>query len=116
MSSIVREIEKKLLEELKKDYPEFKAGDIIRVYYKIKEKDKERLHPIEGIVIKVQGHQHRKSFTLRRISYGEAYEVTFPYYSPNIGKIEVVKGSRRRPRRARLYYLRKRVGRKATIA
>jgi len=106
-------VEKEILENVKKEYPQFKQGDIIRVYYKIKEKDKERIHPIEGIVIKIQGQMHRKSFTLRRISFGEAYEVTFPLYSPLIEKIEVVKYSRKRPRRKRLYYLRERVGRKA---
>jgi len=109
-------VEKELKEALKKEYPVFKQGDVIKVYYKIREKDKVRLHPVEGIVIKVQGAMHRKSFTVRRISYGEAYEVTFPYYSPNIDKIEVTKKSRRRPRRRRLYYLRGRVGKKAVVA
>jgi large subunit ribosomal protein L19 len=106
-------VEKELKESLKKDYPEFRQADIIKVYYKIREKDKVRLHPVEGIVIKVQGAMHRKAFTLRRIAYGEAYEVTFPYYSPNIDKIELIKKSRKRPRRRRLYYLRSRVGKKA---
>lgn len=110
------EIEKEILNAVKKEYPEFKPGDIVRVYYKIKEKDKERIHPIEGIVIKIQGQLHRKSFTLRRTAYGQTYEVTFPYYSPLIEKMEVVKQSRRRPRRKRLYYLRKRIGKKAMIA
>lgn len=109
-------VEKELKESLKKDYPEFKAGDIIKVYYKIREKDKVRLHPVEGIVIKIQGAMHRKSFTVRRIAYGQAYEVTFPYYSPNIDKITLVKKSRRRPRRKKLYYLRGRIGKKANIA
>ncbi len=109
-------IEKEMLEEVKKDYPIFNPGDIIKVYYKIKEKDKERVHSIEGIVMKIYGQLHRKSFMIRRIAYGEALEITFPYYSPNIEKIEVVKYSRRRPRRARLYYLRKRVGKKAMNA
>ena len=110
------EVEKSLKEEFKKDYPEFKAGDIIKVFYKIRDKEKIRLHPVEGVVIKIQGAMHRKSFTARRISYGQAYEVTFPYYSPNIEKIEVIKKSRRRPRRARLFYLRDRLGKKAVIA
>ena len=108
-------VEKELKESLKKEYPLFSQGDIIKVYYKIKEKDKERLHPIEGIVIKIQGAMHRKSFCIRRSAYGEAYEVIFPYYSPNIEKIEVIKKSRRRPRRKKLHYLRKRVGKKSTI-
>ena len=108
--------EQELKKSLEKEYPEFKQGDIIKVFYKIREKDKVRLHPVEGIVIKLQGAMHRKSFTVRRIVYGEAYEVTFPYYSPNIAKIEVVKKSRRSPRRSKLYYLRERVGKKAVTA
>ena len=109
------EIEKAMCNELKKNHPDFQQGDIVKVYYKIREKDKERLQPLEGIVIKKQGAQHRKSFTLRRTSFGEVYEVTFPYYSPNLDKIEVVKASKRRARRSRLNYLRKRVGKKAFL-
>lgn len=109
-------VEKELKESLKKDYPEFRQGDIIKVYYKIREKDKVRLHPVEGVVIKLQGAMHRKSFTVRRIAYGQAYEVTFPYYSPKIEKIELTKKGRRRPRRSKLYYLRTRVGKKAITA
>jgi large subunit ribosomal protein L19 len=109
-------VEKELKEAGKRDYPEFNPGDTIKVFYKIREKDKTRLHPVEGLVIKIQGEMNRKAFTLRRIAYGEAYEVTFPYYSPNIEKIEMIKKSRRRARRAKLYYLRGRIGKKATIA
>ena len=109
-------VEKELKEALKREHPEFMQGDIINVYYNVREKDKIRLHPVEGVVIKIQGAMHRKSFTVRRISYGEAYEVTFPYYSPNIDRIEMIKKGRRRPRRKRLYYLRERVGKKATRA
>ena len=112
----IYEIEKAMLDPLKKDYPEFTAGDTVKVYYKIKEKDKERLHPIEGIIIKTQGEMHRKTFTLRRVAYGEAYEVVFPYYTPNIAKIEVTKKTARDPRRAKLYYLRSRVGKQAVAA
>ena len=106
-------VEKELKEKLKKDYPEFSQGDIVKVFYKIREKDKVRLHPVEGVVIKLQGAMHRKSFTVRRIAYGESYEVTFPYYTPNIAKIDVVKKGLRRSRRKKLYYLRGRVGKKA---
>lgn len=109
-------VEKELKDALKKEYPEFKQGDIIKVYYKIREKDKIRLHPVEGVVIKVQGAMHRRSFTVRRIAYGEAYEVTFPYYSPNIDRIEITKSGRRHPRRKRLYYLMRRIGKKAASA
>jgi large subunit ribosomal protein L19 len=108
-------VEKELLNTVKKDYPEFNQGDIIKVYYKIKEKERERIHPIEGIVIRIKGAMHRKSFCIRRTAYGESYEVTFPYYSPNIEKIEVIKKSHRRPRRKKLYYLRERVGKKAML-
>ncbi|MFH1519161.1 MAG: 50S ribosomal protein L19 [Candidatus Omnitrophota bacterium] len=109
-------VEKELKDALKKEYPGFKQGDIIKIYYKIREKDKIRLHPVEGVVIKIQGAMHRKSFTVRRIAYGEAYEVTFPYYSPNIDRIEMIKSGRRNPRRKRLYYLRKKIGKKALLA
>lgn len=108
------EVEKELQNSLKKEFPQFKVGDTIRIYYKTKEKDKERTHSLEGIVIKIQGQLHRKSFTIRRISYGEGMEVTFPLYSPNLQKIDIVQPAKRRPRRSRLYYLRRRVGRKAT--
>lgn len=106
-------VEKELSESLKKDYPDFMQGDTIKVYYTIREKDKERLHPIEGVIIKIQGAMQRKSFTLRRLAYGEAYEVTFPFYSPNIAKIEMIKKGLRVPRRKRLYYLKERIGKKA---
>lgn len=106
-------VEQEMKESLKKDYPQFGPGDIIKVHYKIREKDKERTQPLEGVVIKIQGALNRKSFTLRRISYGEAYEVTFPYYSPNIEKIELEKKTAKMPKRTRLYYLRERIGRQA---
>lgn len=106
-------VEKELLGDLKKEYPVFNPGDIIKIHYIIREKDKERLHPIEGVVIKIQGEMHRKSFTLRRIAYGQAYEVTMPYHSPSISKIEVVKANRKLPRRGKLYYLRGREGKRA---
>ncbi|MDP2923025.1 MAG: 50S ribosomal protein L19 [Candidatus Omnitrophota bacterium] len=108
-------VEKELKESLKKDYPDFHQGDIIKVHYKIREKDKERVQYLEGIVIKVHGQMQRKTFTIRRFSYGEAYEVTFPYYSPNIDKIEMVKESHKIPRRHRLYYLREKIGKEAMM-
>lgn len=114
MSNKLFEVEKEFFASLKKDFPEFKVGDTIRVTYKIQDKDKIRLHSVEGIVMKTQGSLHRKSFTIRRISYGEGLEMTFPMYSPLIEKIEIIQPAKRRPRRARLYYLRGRVGKKAT--
>ncbi|UCG35904.1 MAG: 50S ribosomal protein L19 [Candidatus Omnitrophota bacterium] len=108
-------VEEQLRKNLNKEYPEFNQGDIVKVYYKIKEKERERIHPVEGIVIRTKGSMQKRSFTVRRLAYGEAYEVTFPYYSPHIDKVEVVKKSRRRPRRAKLYYLRRRAGKKAAL-
>ena len=114
MANRLFEIEKGLKESLKKDYPDFKVGDTVKVTYKIQEKDKSRLHSIEGIVIKQQGAMHRQSFTIRRISYGKGMEVTFPLFSPVLDSIAVTQKPKRTPRRARLYYLRGRVGRQAT--
>ena len=63
------QIEKEILDSAKKDYPSFRQGDMVKVYYRIREKDKERIHPLEGIVLKIQGALHRKSFTLRRTAF-----------------------------------------------
>jgi large subunit ribosomal protein L19 len=109
-------VEQEMLASLKKDYPGFGSGDMIKVYYIIKDADKERIHPIEGVVIKVQGAMHRKSFTIRRVVFGEAYEATFPYYSPNIAKIEVSRKVAKQPRRKRLFYMRGHIGREAMQA
>ncbi len=105
----------KLIEEqyLKKDIPNFKVGDTVRVMVKIPEQDKIRLHPFEGIVIAKRGSKSlRASFTVRKISYGEGIERVFPLYSPSIEKIEVLRSAK--TKRARLYYLRKRIGKEAT--
>lgn len=115
MTSKLNLIEKEMEEKLKKDFPPFGVGDTVKVTYSTKEKDgKERKHSIEGIVIKEQNSYHRRSFTIRRISYGENMEITFPLFSPNVVKVEVTQPAKRRPRRAKLYYLRKRVGKKAS--
>ena len=86
---------------------------MVRVFVKVVEGTRERLQNFEGIVIKMQGGGIRKSFTVRRMSYGVGVERTFPYNSPRIGKIEVVRHGR--VRRAKLYYLRDRVGKSAKI-
>lgn len=109
-------VEKEMQAQLNKNFPDFEPGDMIKVYHKITDKDKERTHILEGIVIRFGGEMQRKTFILRRISYGQGYEVLFPYYSPNIEKIELVRKARRHPRRSRLYYLRGREGREATNA
>ena len=110
MSEIIRELEK---EQLRTDLPKLEMGDTVRVFVKVVEGNHERLQNFEGIVIKMQGGGIRKSFTVRRISYGIGVERTFPYNSPRIGRIEVVRHGV--VRRAKLYYLRERTGKAAKI-
>jgi large subunit ribosomal protein L19 len=98
-------------EQLKKDLPVFRIGDTVKVHVKVKEGARERIQNYEGIVIKRQNGGLRETFTVRRISYGVGVERTFPVNSPMIDKIEVIR--RGKVRRAKLFYLRKRVG-KAT--
>ncbi len=93
--------------------PPFKAGDTIRVYYKIREGEKERVQVFEGVVIKRHGGGLRSTFTVRKVSYGIGVERVFPAHSPRIERLEVK--SRGRVRQARLYYLRKRSGKAARI-
>ena len=110
MSEIIRELEK---EQLRTDLPKLEIGDTVRVFVKVVEGNHERLQNFEGIVIKMQGGGIRKSFTVRRIRYGIGVERTFPYNSPRIGRIEVVRHGV--VRRAKLYYLRERTGKAAKI-
>lgn len=110
MADIIRELEK---EQLRTDLPKLEIGDTVRVYVKVIEGTRERLQNFEGVVIKIQGGGIRKSFTVRRISYGIGVERTFPYNSPRIGRIEVVRHGV--VRRAKLYYLRERTGKAAKI-
>jgi len=90
--------------QLKKEIPDFKAGDTVKVYVKIKEDDKERIQIFEGIVLGVKGKGPGRSFTVRKISYGVGVERTFPLHSPTIEKIEAVKKGK--VKRAKLFYLR----------
>ena len=110
MSDIIRELEK---EQLRSDLPELLVGDTVRVFVKVIEGNRERLQNFEGVVIKIQGGGVRKSFTVRRISYGVGVERTFPYNSPRIGRIELVRHGV--VRRAKLFYLRERSGKSAKI-
>ena len=97
----------------KKEVPAFNVGDTIKILTKITEgPDKVRLHPFEGVVIAKQGSGVSKSFTVRKVSYGEGIERTFPLYSPNIERIEVVRSGK--VKRAKLYYLRGKVGKRAS--
>ena len=110
MADIIRELEK---EQLRTDLPKLEVGDTVRVYVKVIEGTRERLQNFEGIVIKIQGGGIRKTFTVRRMSYGVGVERTFPYNSPRIGRIEVVRHGE--VRRAKLYYLRDRLGKAAKV-
>ena len=99
--------------QFKKDIPELKVGDTVRVYTKIQEEGKIRIQVFEGIVIGMKSEGLRRTITVRRISYGEGVEKTFPVHSPSIDRISVVK--RGKVRRAKLYYLRKKIGKKGKI-
>ncbi|MCI2131985.1 MAG: 50S ribosomal protein L19 [Eubacterium sp.] len=110
MQEIIKKIEE---EQLKKDITEFRVGDTIRVYGKIKEGNRERIQVFEGIVIKRQGGSSRETFTVRKTSNGIGVEKSWPLHSPNVEKIEVVR--RGKARRAKLNYLRNRVGKAAKV-
>jgi large subunit ribosomal protein L19 len=97
----------------KKEMPKFDVGDTIRVMTKIPEgPDKVRLHPFEGVVISKEGSGVNQKFTVRKVSYGEGIERVFPLFSPAIERIELVKTGK--VKRAKLYYLRAKVGKRAT--
>lgn len=97
----------------KKEMPKFNVGDTVKVLVKIPEgPDKVRLHPFEGVVIAKQGSGVRASFTVRKVSYGEGIERVFPLYAPSIERIEVIRSGK--VKRAKLYYLRAKVGKRAT--
>ncbi len=98
---------------LKKEPAVFKVGDTVRVHTKVVEGDKERIQIFTGVVIGRRGHGINETFTVRRISYGEGVERVFPMHSPRIDKVEVERHGA--VRRAKLTYLRKRIGRGATL-
>ncbi len=100
-------------ENLKENVPEFGIGDTVRVSYKIKEGNKERIQAYEGVVIARKNGSVRESFTVRRVSFGVGVERTFPLHSPKIDKIEVVKKGK--VRRAKLFYLRDLTGKATKI-
>lgn len=109
MNDIIRSIENEQLKEV----ADFRVGDTVKVYGKIKEGNRERVQVFEGIVLKRQGTGARETFTVRKTSNGVGVEKTWPVYSPNVEKVEVVR--RGKVRRAKLYYLRDRVGKKAKV-
>ena len=100
-------------EQLKNKIPELNIGDTVRVHVRIKEGNKERIQVFEGIIIKKQGGGVNATFTVRRISYGVGVEKTFLVHSPLVEKVEVVRVGK--ARRAKLNYLRDRVGKRAKV-
>ena len=110
MNEIIKNIE---AAELKAEVPVFNVGDTVKVYAKIKEGNRERIQIFEGTVLKKQGGSNRPTFTVRKNSNGIGVEKTWPLHSPNVEKIEVIR--RGKVRRAKLNYLRDRVGKKAKV-
>jgi large subunit ribosomal protein L19 len=99
--------------QLRDDIPDFNAGDTVKVHVKVVEGNRERVQVFEGVVISRRGSSVRESFTVRKLSFGVGVERSFPLHSPIIDKIEVV--TRGDVRRAKLYYLRDRVGKAAKV-
>src|SRR6185437_1782098 len=110
MSAIIESLERRQLREV----PVFKAGDTVRVHFKVIEGNRQRVQVFEGVVIKRQGSGARETFTVRKQSFGVGVERTFPLHSPKIEKLEVA--ARGDVRRAKLYYLRGRIGKAARVA
>jgi large subunit ribosomal protein L19 len=110
MSTIIESIEQR---QLRKDVPRFKAGDTVRVHFQVIEGQRRRVQVFEGTVIKRQGSGARETFTVRKQSFGVGVERTFPVHSPKIEKIEVAAIGD--VNRAKLYYLREKVGKKARV-
>ena len=109
MNEIIKNIENEALKEVS----EFGVGDTVKVYGKIKEGNRERIQVFEGVVLKKQGTGARQTFTVRKASNGVVVEKTWPLYSPNVEKVEVVRKGK--VRRAKLNYLRDRVGKAAKV-
>lgn len=110
MNEIIKKIED---EQLKAEVPEFHVGDTVKVYARIKEGQRERTQVFEGVVLKRQGGSNRETFTVRKLSNGVGVEKTWPVHSPIVENIEVIR--RGKVRRAKLNYLRGRVGKAAKV-
>ena len=110
MNEIIKNIE---AAQLKENAPEFHVGDTVKVYGKIKEGNRERIQVFEGTVLKKQGGSNRATFTVRKTSNGIGVEKTWPLHSPIVTKIQVVRKGK--VRRAKLYYLRDRIGKRAKV-
>ena len=110
MNNIIKNIE---AAQVKAEVPVFHVGDTVKVYGKIKEGNRERIQVFEGVVLKRQGGSSRETFTVRKTSNGVGVEKTWPLHSPNVEKIEIVRYGK--VRRAKLNYLRDRVGKAAKV-
>jgi large subunit ribosomal protein L19 len=110
MSELIDSIERR---QIRRGHPQFRVGDRIRVHFQVVEGTRRRTQVFEGVVIRLQGPGARRTFTVRKISFGVGVERTFPLHSPKVETIEVV--ARGDVRRAKLYYLRGRVGRRARV-
>ncbi len=109
MSNIIQELEK---EQLKDNLPEFNVGDTIKVFYKIIEGKKERIQFFEGVVTKIQGSGISRTFTVRKVVGGVGVEKTYMFHSPKITEVNIIRQGK--ARKAKLFYLRDRIGSKAT--
>ncbi len=112
--NLIQQLEAEAIENLGKDVPEFRAGDTVRVGVKVVEGTRERVQNFEGVVIARSNRGMGSNFTVRKLSFGEGVERVFPLYSPIVDSITVVR--RGIVRRAKLYYLRGRTGKRARIA
>ena len=110
MSKVIQALEQR---QLRKDLPQFKAGDTVKVHFRVIEGSRSRIQVFEGTVIKRQGAGVRETFTVRKQSFGVGVERTFPLHSPKVERIELMQIGD--VSRAKLYYLRKKVGKKARV-
>jgi large subunit ribosomal protein L19 len=109
MNELIQSVERRQLRQV----PDFRVGDRVRVHFQVVEGTRRRTQVFEGVVLKIQGKGARRTFTVRKLSFGVGVERTFPVHSPKIERIEVA--ARGEVRRAKLYYLRGRVGRRARV-
>jgi len=109
MNQLIQKIEQRYKRQI--EIPDFRVGDTVRVYYRVREGNKERVQPFEGLVIRFQGTGLNRTFTVRKESYGVGIERTFPLYNPRLEKIEIAKFGK--VRRAKLYYIRQLSGKTA---
>ena len=109
MNELIQSVERRQLRQV----PQFRVGDRVRVHFQVVEGTRRRTQVFEGVVLKIQGKGARRTFTVRKLSFGVGVERTFPVHSPKIERIEVA--ARGEVRRAKLYYLRGRVGRRARV-